>query len=196
MKVFSRLYDLALKWAAHRHAPFYLGGLSFAESSFFPVPPDVMLVPMVLTQRDKAWTYAGLTTLTSVLGGIAGYFIGMYSFETVVPVLRELHLWSDEGFIRVQEWFREWGFWAILIAGFTPIPYKIFTIASGAIAMAFLPFVLASTIGRGARFFLVAGVIRVGGERMEKVLRQYIDTIGWLMVVLVILLYFVVSCSN
>lgn len=196
MKVFSRLYDLALKWAAHRHAPFYLGGLSFAESSFFPVPPDVMLAPMVLTQRDKAWTYAGLTTLTSVLGGIAGYFIGMYSFETVVPVLRELHLWSDEGFIRVQEWFREWGFWAILIAGFTPIPYKIFTIASGAIAMAFLPFVLASTIGRGARFFLVAGVIRVGGERMEKVLRQYIDTIGWLMVVLVILLYFVVSCSN
>ncbi len=196
MKVFSRLYDLALKWAAHRHAPFYLGGLSFAESSFFPVPPDVMLAPMVLTQRDKAWTYAGLTTLTSVLGGIAGYFIGMYSFEIVVPVLRELHLWSDVGFATVQDWFREWGFWAILIAGFTPIPYKIFTIASGAIAMAFLPFVVASAIGRGARFFLVAGVIRVGGERMEKVLRQYIDTIGWLMVVLVILLYFVVSCSN
>ena len=196
MKVFSRLYDLALKWAAHRHAPFYLGGLSFAESSFFPVPPDVMLAPMVLTQRDKAWTYAGLTTLTSVLGGIAGYFIGMYSFEIVVPVLRELHLWSDVGFATVQDWFREWGFWAILIAGFTPIPYKIFTIASGAIAMAFLPFVVASAIGRGARFFLVAGVIRVGGERMEKVLRQYIDTIGWLMVVLVVLLYFVVSCSN
>ncbi len=196
MKVFSRLYDLALKWAAHHHAPFYLGGLSFAESSFFPVPPDVMLAPMVLAQRDKAWAYAGLTTLTSVLGGIAGYFIGMYSFEIVVPVLREMHLWSDEGFVRVQEWFREWGFWAILIAGFTPIPYKIFTITSGAIAMAFLPFVLASTIGRGARFFLVAGVIRVGGERMEKILRQYIDTIGWLMVVLVVLLYFVVSCSN
>ena len=196
MKVFSRLYDLALKWAAHRHAPFYLGGLSFAESSFFPVPPDVMLAPMVLTRRDKAWVYAGLTTLTSVLGGIAGYFIGMYLFDIVVPVLRELHLWNDDGFVRVQQWFREWGFWAIFIAGFTPVPYKIFTIASGAIAMAFLPFVLASAIGRGARFFLVAGVIRAGGDRMEKVLRQYIDTVGWLMVVLVILLYFVVSCSH
>lgn len=196
MKLFSKLYDMALQWAAHRHAPFYLSGLSFAESSFFPIPPDVMLAPMVMAKRHKAWTYAGLTTLASVLGGMAGYFIGMYSFEVVVPVLREMHLWSDDGFVRVQEWFREWGFWAIFIAGFSPIPYKIFTIASGAIGMAFLPFVLASVIGRGARFFLVAGVIRAGGEKMEKMLRQYIDTIGWLMVALIVLLYFVVSCSR
>ncbi len=196
MKLFSKLYEVALQWAAHRHAPFYLSGLSFAESSFFPIPPDVMLAPMVLAKRHKAWTYAGVTTLASVLGGIAGYFIGMYSFEVVVPVLRDLHLWSDNGFVMVQEWFREWGFWAIFIAGFSPVPYKIFTIASGAIGMAFLPFVLASAIGRGARFFLVAGVIRAGGEKMEKILRQYIDTIGWLMVVLIILLYFVVSCSH
>ncbi len=196
MKVFSRLYELVLKWARHRHAPYYLGGLSFAESSFFPVPPDVMLAPMVLIRRDRAWFYAGLTTLTSVLGGVAGYIIGMYSFELVVPVLREMHLWSDDGFALVQQWFREWGFWAILIAGFTPVPYKIFTIASGAIAMAFLPFVLASLVGRGARFFLVAGLIRVGGEKMEKALRQHIDTLGWLVVGLIVLLYFVVSCSQ
>lgn len=193
MKVFSRLYGLALKWARHRHAPYYLGGLSFAESSFFPVPPDVMLAPMVLARRDQAWNYAGLTTTLSVLGGVAGYLIGMYSFELVVPVLREMHLWSDSGFAVVQQWFRDWGFWAILIAGFTPIPYKIFTIAAGAIAMAFLPFVAASLIGRGARFFLVAGVIRVGGERMEKALRQHIDTIGWLMVGLIVLIYIVIS---
>ncbi|MFV1996691.1 MAG: YqaA family protein [Acidiferrobacterales bacterium] len=196
MKIFSKLYNVALLWAAHRHAPYYLGGLSFAESSFFPIPPDVMLAPMVLAKRDKAWVYAGLTTLASVLGGIAGYFIGMYAFEYTVPILRDMHLWSDTGFMKVQQWFREWGFWAIFIAGFSPIPYKIFTIASGAIGMAFLPFVLASTIGRGARFFLVAGVIRAGGDRMERMLRRYIDTIGWLMVVLVILLYFVVSCSR
>ncbi len=196
MKIFSKLYELALKWAGHRHAPYYLGGLSFAESSFFPVPPDVMLAPMVLARRNKAWLYAGLTTIMSVLGGIAGYFIGMYSFDFVVPVLREMHLWSDSGFAVVQQWFRDWGFWAIFLAGFTPVPYKIFTIASGAIAMAFLPFVIASLIGRGARFFLVAGVIRVGGERMEKGLRKYVDTIGWLMVGLVVILYLVISYSS
>ncbi|KPK10772.1 MAG: hypothetical protein AMJ68_08155 [Acidithiobacillales bacterium SG8_45] len=196
MKIFSKLYDLALKWAAHRHAPYYLGGLSFAESSFFPIPPDVMLAPMTLARRDRAWFYAGLTTVTSVAGGVLGYIIGAYAFDLVVPVLREMKLWSDSGYLRVQDWFREWGFWAIFIAGFSPVPYKIFTIASGVLQMTFLPFLLASAIGRGARFFLVAGVLYAGGERMEQMLRKYIDTIGWLMVLLAVVLYLVVSCSN
>lgn len=196
MKFFSKLYDLALKWAAHRHAPYYLGGLSFAESSFFPIPPDVMLAPMVLARRDRAWFYAGLTTVASVAGGILGYIIGAYAFDLVVPLLREMKLWSDTGYLRVQDWFREWGFWAIFIAGFSPVPYKVFTIASGVLQMAFLPFLLASAIGRGARFFLVAGVLYAGGERMEQLLRKYIDTIGWLMVLLAVVLYLVVSCSN
>ncbi|MCG6974856.1 MAG: DedA family protein [Acidiferrobacterales bacterium] len=196
MKFFSKLYDLALKWAAHRHAPYYLGGLSFAESSFFPIPPDVMLAPMVLARRDRAWFYAGLTTVASVAGGILGYIIGAYAFDLVVPLLREMKLWSDTGYLRVQDWFREWGFWAIFIAGFSPVPYKVFTIASGVLQMTFLPFLLASAIGRGARFFLVAGVLYAGGERMEQLLRKYIDTIGWLMVLLAVVLYLVVSCSN
>lgn len=196
MKIFSRLYDLALKWAAHRHAPYYLGGLSFAESSFFPIPPDVMLAPMTLAKRERAWFYAGLTTMTSVLGGVLGYLIGVYAFDVVVPILKEMKLWSDSGYLRVQEWFREWGFWAIFIAGFSPIPYKVFTIASGVIQMTFLPFIIASAIGRGARFFLVAGVLYAGGEKMERLLRQYIDTVGWMMVLLAVTLYFVVSCSH
>ena len=196
MKLFSKLYDLALKWAAHRHAPYYLGGLSFAESSFFPIPPDVMLAPMTLANRNRAWFYAGLTTVTSVLGGVLGYVIGAYAFDMVVPILKEMHLWSDSGYLRVQEWFREWGFWAIFIAGFSPVPYKIFTIASGVIQMTFLPFVVASVIGRGARFFIVAGVLYAGGEKMERLLRQYIDTIGWLMVLLAVTLYLVVSCTH
>ncbi len=196
MKLFSKLYDLALRWAAHRHAPYYLGGLSFAESSFFPIPPDVMLAPMTLANRNRAWFYAGLTTVTSVLGGVLGYVIGAYAFDMVVPILKEMHLWSDSGYLRVQEWFREWGFWAIFIAGFSPVPYKIFTIASGVIQMTFLPFVVASVIGRGARFFIVAGVLYAGGEKMERLLRQYIDTIGWLMVLLAVTLYLVVSCTH
>jgi membrane protein YqaA with SNARE-associated domain len=196
MKIFSRLYDLALKWAAHRHAPYYLGGLSFAESSFFPIPPDVMLAPMTLAKRERAWFYAGLTTMTSVFGGVVGYLIGVYAFDVVVPILKEMKLWSDSGYLRVQEWFREWGFWAIFIAGFSPIPYKVFTIASGVIQMTFLPFIIASAIGRGARFFLVAGVLYAGGEKMERLLRQYIDTVGWMMVLLAVTLYFVVSCGH
>ena len=195
MKLFSKLYDLALTWAAHRHAPYYLGGLSFAESSFFPIPPDVMLAPMTLARRERAWFYAGLTTVMSVAGGILGYIIGAYAFDVVVPILKDMKMWSDPGYLKVQTWFREWGFWAIFIAGFSPIPYKIFTIASGVMQMTFLPFLIASAVGRGARFFLVAGVLYAGGERMERILREYIDTIGWLMVLLVVLLYFVVSCS-
>jgi membrane protein YqaA with SNARE-associated domain len=196
MKLFSKLYDLALKWAAHRHAPYYLGGLSFAESSFFPIPPDVMLAPMTLARRERAWFYAGLTTVMSVAGGILGYIIGAYAFDVVVPILKDMKMWSDPGYLKVQALFREWGFWAIFIAGFSPVPYKIFTIASGVMQMTFLPFLIASAVGRGARFFLVAGVLYAGGERMERILREYIDTIGWLMVLLVVLLYFVVSCSH
>jgi membrane protein YqaA with SNARE-associated domain len=191
MRIFSALYEKVLHWAAHRHAPWYLGGLSFAESSFFPIPPDVMLAPMVLAQRQRAWFYAGLTTVTSVLGGIAGYLIGVFAFDYVEPLIRSAGYWSN--YEKVSSWFENWGFWAIFLAGFSPIPYKLFTIAAGVIAMSFPPFVLASLIGRGGRFFLVAGVIFLGGEPMERALRRYIDALGWLVVVLAIILYFVVS---
>lgn len=188
MSVFSVLYDKALYWAAHRHAPSYLAGLSFAESSFFPIPPDVMLAPMALARPQRAWFYATLTTVASVLGGIAGYLIGMFAFEFVEPLLRDFGYW--ERFLTVKEWFNHWGFWAIFIAGFSPIPYKLFTISAGVIAMPFLPFLFASIIGRGARFFLVALLMAWGGERMENTVRKYIDRIGWATLVLAIIAYF------
>lgn len=186
--MFSMLYDKVMGWAAHRYAPAYLAGLSFAESSFFPIPPDVMLAPMSLARPARAWFYALLTTVASVAGGIAGYLIGMFAFELIEPLLHELGYWHK--FVTVQAWFTEWGFWAILIAGFSPIPYKLFTISAGVISMAFLPFVLASFIGRGGRFFLVAGIMVLGGERMEKTVRTYIDWIGWITVLLIVVLYF------
>ena len=184
MKIFSRLYDLVLEWSRHRHAPWYLGGLSFAESSFFPIPPDVMLAPMVLARRDKAWSFAFLTTVTSVAGGLAGFLIGWLAIEAIIPILERFE-YLDK-FELAKSWFTEWGFWAILIAGFSPIPYKVFTIAAGAMSMAILPFTLASAVGRGARFFLVAALIYWGGEPFERHLKRYVDVLGWIFVVLII----------
>ena len=187
MKIFSALYDKAMNWAVHRHAPVYLAGLSFAESSFFPIPPDVMLAPMALAEPKRAWFYATLTTIASVIGGVAGYMIGMFAFELIEPWIHELGYW--ERFETAQVWFSEWGFWAIFIAGFSPIPYKLFTISAGVISMAFLPFVVASFIGRGARFYLVAAIMVWGGEKMEKMVRTYINWIGWLVVLAALILF-------
>jgi membrane protein YqaA with SNARE-associated domain len=189
IRVFSSLYDRVLVWARHPRAHWYLGALSFAESSFFPIPPDVMLAPMVLARREKAWYFATLTTITSVVGGIAGFAIGMVAIEWVQPALERLG-YMDE-FHHAQEWFVEYGFWAILAAGFSPIPYKIFTIAAGAMSMMIVPFVAASAVGRGARFFLVAALIFWGGERFEQNLRRYVDLMGWLLVGLCVIAYFV-----
>jgi membrane protein YqaA with SNARE-associated domain len=183
LKVFSPLYARAMQWARHRHAPWYLGGLSFAESSFFPIPPDVMLAPMCLAQPARAWWFALLTTLTSVAGGVFGYLIGIFAFDLIEPMLRDSSYWDS--YLLAQEWFARWGFWAVFVAGFSPIPYKVFTIAAGVAAMAFGPFVLASLIGRGGRFFLVAGLMAWGGARMESALKRYVDLLGWLTVVLV-----------
>ncbi len=188
MRIFSYFYDKALKWAEHRHAPYYLGGLSFAESSFFPIPPDVMLAPMALARRNRAWFYALLTTVASVLGGIFGYVLGFYGMEAIEPILQNHGYWDK--YLTAQDWFAEWGFLAILIAGFSPVPYKVFTISAGAAAMSFLPFVIASLIGRGARFFLVAGLIWWGGERMEKTIRSNVDRIGWFLVAVIVVAYF------
>lgn len=191
MRLFSRLYEMVLRWARHRHAVWYLGGLSFAESSFFPIPPDVMLAPMVLARREKAWSYALITTITSVIGGVFGYLIGVFAFELIEPWLHQFGYW--ERFQLAVDWFKLWGFWVIFLAGFSPIPYKVFTISAGTVGMVFLPFLLASVIGRGARFFLVAGLIWWGGERMDRVLRSYIDRLGWIFIAVAIVIYIILN---
>ena len=183
MKLFAPLYERAMQWARHRHAPWYLGGMSFAESSFFPIPPDVMLAPMALARPEKAWLYAWITTLASVAGGVFGYFIGLLAFDAIEPWLQTSRYWG--AYQTATQWFDEWGVVAVFIAGFSPIPYKVFTIAAGALSMALLPFTLASVVGRGARFFLVAGLMRWGGARMEAQIRQHIDRLGWATVALV-----------
>ncbi len=184
MQLFSGLYDKVLGWSGHRHAPRYLAILSFAESSFFPVPPDVMLAPMVLAKPERGWSFALLTSVASVLGGVAGYLIGLYAFDLISPFMKELGYWGS--YLTIKDWFDEWGFWAVFLAGFSPIPYKIFTIGAGAVALSFFPFLIASIIGRSARFFLVAAIIIFGGENMEHLLKKYIDLIGWTVVALIV----------
>jgi membrane protein YqaA with SNARE-associated domain len=161
-----------------------LAGVSFSESSFFLIPPDVMLMPMSLVQPQRAVFFATLTTVMSVLGGLFGYFIGLWALDWVLPILNEHYVAQYQ---QVQSWFITWGFWAVLIAGFSPVPYKLFTIAAGAMSMALLPFVVASCAGRGARFYLVALLMAWGGAKMEEQLHRWVDWIGWVLVALLIL---------
>lgn len=184
MRIFSPLYRRTMAWSRHRHAPWYLCGLSFTESSFFPIPPDVMLAPMCLAQPSRAWWFALLTTLASVAGGLFGYLLGHFAFDWIEPWLRDSRYWPS--YLTAVDWFDRWGFWAVFVAGFSPIPYKVFTIAAGVVSMALLPFTLASLIGRGARFFLVAGLMAWGGARMEAALHAYVDRLGWASVALVV----------
>ncbi len=185
MQLFAPLYARVLGWAGHPHAERYLAAMSFAESSFFPIPPDVMLAPMCLAERGRAWRFAAVTTLASLVGGLLGYAIGFFLFESIEPWLRESHYWA--AYETGRAWFDEWGVWAVFIAGFSPIPYKIFTIAAGVAVLNLPGFIIASAIGRGARFFLVAALIVAGGERMAEYLPRYVERLGWAVVGLAIL---------
>lgn len=192
MNLFGPLYDRVIRWSRHPHAPRYLAALSFAESSFFPVPPDVMLAPMVLARREKAWRFAFLTTVASVLGGLLGYLIGWTLFDRIGEPIIDFYQARDQ-FETVRQWFQVYGVWVVFVAGFSPIPYKLFTVTSGLMAMALLPFILASAIGRGARFFLVAGLIHWGGEPFAAFIEKRVNLIGWSVVFIVIVLLVVVK---
>ncbi len=186
MKLFSNIYNKVIKYSRHKYAERYLGALSFAESSFFPIPPDVMLIPMSLAEPSKWIRLALLTTIMSVLGGIAGYFLGVWAVEWLQPIIAD---WGyTEKFEQVKGLFNRWGVWAILAAGFSPIPYKLFTISAGLLSMAFLPFIFASMVGRGLRFFLVSGLVAKVGPKMEPLIIKYIEWLGWLVVLLLALI--------
>lgn len=188
MKIFQAMFERAMRWSRHRHAAYYLSGLSFLESCVLPFPPpDVMLAPMSLAVPERAWRFAALTTIMSVLGGLLGYAIGVYFFQLIEPLLHDLGYWSR--YQQAVAIFHDWGPWAVFIAGFSPIPYKVFTLSAGALSMALFPFVLASFLGRGLRFFLVAGLMYWGGADMEHKLKRYVDRLGWAVVILIALAY-------
>jgi membrane protein YqaA with SNARE-associated domain len=164
--MFRRLYEWTLSLSASARAPYALGAVSFAESSFFPIPPDAVLLPMALARPDRAYLYAAICTVTSVLGGMLGYAIGYLLYDTVGLWL--INLYGAGARIEAfREMYKEWGHWIILIKGLTPIPYKIVTIASGIAEYNLFWFVVLSIITRGLRFFLIAALIHRYGEEIR-----------------------------
>ncbi len=189
--IFAGLYNTTMTWAAHRHAERYLAFVSFIESIFFPVPTALMLAPMAMAKPDKAVRLALITTVTSVSGGILGYFVGAYAMDLVEPIL--ISMGYIEKYHTAVEWFTDWGFWAVIVAGFSPIPFKLFTLSAGALNMVLLPFILAALIGRSAHFFMVALLMAWAGPKMESTVKKYIEWIGWFSVIVIVAGYFFIK---
>ena len=170
--MFRRLYDWTLKQAGRRNAVPVLGAVSFAESSVFPIPPDILLIPMVVAAPERAWRIATVCTVASVAGAVLGYAIGMFLFETVGrPIFAAYGL--SEDFAAFQTAFNEWGWWIVAGAGFTPFPFKVITIASGAVGLDPVVFVLASILSRGGRFFLVAAILWQFGPPVRDLVERH-----------------------
>lgn len=185
--IFSSLYRKIIAWSEHPKAVYYLILVSFTESCIFPIPPDVMLISMSLAKPEKAWFYAGATTISSVLGGLFGFLLGAFFLKYLFPYIE--YLGYSDSYYQVIDWYRLWGFWIVLLVGFSPIPYKIFTIASGSLHMSILPFLMASLISRGARFFLTATLLYFYGRRVRDFLEQFIEWIGWFFVIIFVFIY-------
>jgi len=189
LKIFGPLYERTLGWARHPRAPALLTGLSFAEAVIFPVPPEVMLAPMCLSQPRRAFWFATLSLIGSLVGSVVGYLLGHFAFELIKPLFEMLG-WADAinaGIATVREKMAEspWAvFWFLVLGGFTPIPLKVFTWASGVVGVPMLPFLASMAVGRGKRLYLIALLMRLGGERAEAALRRYIEPIGWIALVL------------
>ncbi|HMM15087.1 MAG TPA: YqaA family protein [Parvibaculum sp.] len=171
------LYDWTIRLSGHKHAHWALAAVSFAESSFFPVPPDVMLVPMTVARPERAWFYATVCTIASVAGALLGYAIGALLYDTLGHWLISIYGYED----KLEEFralYAEWGAWIILIKGATPIPYKLVTIASGFAGYSLFWFIVLSLITRGARFFLVAGILNRFGEPIKLFIEKHLGLVS------------------
>jgi len=180
-----RLYNRTMVLAAGRRAEPVLAGVAFAESSFFPIPPDLLLIPMVLAEKGKAWRYAAIATVSSVAGGFAGYFIGAVLFEQIGRPLLDLYGYGAK-FDDFAGLYNDWGVWIVLMAGMTPFPYKVITIASGATALNLAVFAVASVVARGARFFIVAGLLYWIGPPIRSFIERRLGLVFTLFMVILI----------
>ena len=186
MRPFYTLYNKILEWSSSRFAIFWLSLISFLESSILPYPiQDFLLASMSLKNRSKAFYFAAICTIASVLGGIAGYYIGVYAIVQIGPVLTNLGYESKIELLK--SYFITYDIWIILIAGFSPMPYKLFTITAGIVGMSIFPFIAFSLISRGARYLLIAFLVRKFGKRCDAWLNKYIDRLGYALIVIVVL---------
>ena len=175
--MFRALYDWTLRMANHRHAIRSMAAVSFTESSVFPIPPDVMLVPMILARREQAYWIATVCTISSVAGGVLGYAIGYFLYDSVGLWLVNLY-GAHDALAEFRRWYDQWGAAVILIKGLTPIPFKVVTIASGFFAYNFLLFVILAAITRGARFFLIAWLLKRYGAPMQEFIERRLNWVG------------------
>jgi len=179
------LYDGTMAMASGRAAEPTLAGVAFVESSFFPIPPDLLLIPMVLAEKAKAWRFAAVATVASVIGGVFGYFIGAVLFEQIARPLLDFYGYADK-FESFADWFNAWGIWVVLVAGLTPFPYKVITIASGATGLGLPVFILTSIAARGIRFFIVAGLLYFVGPPIRTFIEKRLGLVFTVFMVLLI----------
>jgi len=185
MRLLRKTYDWILHWSTTKYALPALAILSFAESSFFPIPPDVLLIAMAVAVPMKAFRYAAVCSVASVLGGMFGYFLGWQFMDLVgTPIVEFYHF--QEKFAKIGSWYEEYNAWAVGAAGFTPLPYKVFTLAAGAFEINFPVFVLASLVSRSARFFIVAGLIYKFGAPIKVFIEKYFNLLSIVFLVLLI----------
>ncbi len=175
-----RLYDWTMGLAAHRHAVGWLALIAFLESSVFPIPPDVMIIPMVLAARDRAWAIAAAATLASAAGGLLGFFIGYELYDLIGRPIIEFYGYGEK-FATFQSWYTAWGAWIVAAGGFTPIPYKVITIASGVADMDLATFTVVSIVSRGARFFLVAALLFAFGPPIRSFIERRLGLLALLL---------------
>lgn len=180
-----KTYEWMMRSASHRSAPRALAVVSFAESSFFPIPPDVMLVPMILAQRSKAWTYATIATVASVVGGIAGYAIGYFIFEYIGEPILNFYGYGAK-FEQAKAMFNDWGVWILIAKGWTPFPYKILTISAGAFHMPIAAFIVASIVARAMRFYLVAALLYWFGPPIRDFIERRLSLVTTAFLVLLV----------
>lgn len=194
MKTLRRLYDWVLSWAETRYGLPALFVLAFAEASFFPIPPDVLLIALALAAPRRAYRFALVASCGSVLGGVFGYAIGWGFWGSVEPYFYQyVPGVSADGFLQVRELFERYDFWTVFIAGFTPIPYKVFTISAGVFQISFPVFILASFIGRSLRFFLVAAMFYFFGRQARDLIEKYFNLFSILLVIAIIAVVFLVK---
>jgi len=181
----KRLYDWMMNMAAHGRAKTALLVVAFVESSFFPIPPDIMLIPMVLAKRSQAWLIAAVATIGSVIGGLLGYAIGFFLFDAVAQPMLEFYGYLDK-FQSFKDQYNDYGAWIVFIAGVTPFPYKVITIASGATALNLQVFIIASIIARAIRFFAVAGLLYLFGEQIREFIERWFNLLAVVFTVLLV----------
>ena len=185
MNLLRSLYNWTLKKAEHKYSSWVLSIVSFAESSFFPIPPDVLLIPMIIAKRTKAWTYAFICTLSSVFGGVIGYAIGFFLFNSIGILIVEFYHLTNS-FNTFENYYKEYGILIVLGAGFTPFPFKFITIASGVFSLNIFLFIFTAFIARGFRFYLLAILLFIFGEKIKFLIDKYFNILAVLFFILLI----------